>query len=218
MTYEIDPADPDREALEAAAEELGAGGLAVLPTETVYGIAARPDLPAATERLFDAKRRPPSLNLPVLAASESEAWDVAEPTPGARALAAAFWPGPLTLVLRRTARSKGWMLGERPHTIAVRVPDHRIPLALLGITGPLATTSANISGQAPASTRDELLAAFADRAGVILVLAPGIPAPAGAASTVVDCTGHGARILRAGPITEDSARSVLREGGPPQDQ
>ena len=80
VTYEVDPADPDPVALDAARQVLAAGGLVVLPTDTVYGIAARPDLPGATERLFEAKRRPPALNLPILASSEPQAWEVAEPT------------------------------------------------------------------------------------------------------------------------------------------
>jgi tRNA threonylcarbamoyl adenosine modification protein (Sua5/YciO/YrdC/YwlC family) len=209
VTYEVDPANPDPAALRAAATALASAQLVVLPTETVYGIAARPDLPTATDQLFEAKRRPPSLNLPVLVSSAPQAWDVAEPTPGARALAAAFWPGPLTLVLPRTAHSNPWMLGERRDTIAVRVPDHRIPLAVVGMAGPLATTSANISGQAPASTRDELEAAFADRAEVILVLREGAPAPGGVASTLVDCSTDEVRILRRGGITETEIHREL---------
>jgi L-threonylcarbamoyladenylate synthase len=214
VTYEIDPANPDRVALQEAAGVLAVGGLVVLPTETVYGIAARPDVPGATDRLFEAKQRPSSLNLPILAAAASQAWTVAEPTTGAGALAAAFWPGPLTLVLRRTRVSAGWALGDRADTVGIRVPDHHLAHELLEATGPLAATSANISGQSPASTRDELVATFLDKADVILVLAEGAPPPGGTASTVVDATGDRVHILRAGAIDERAILTALAEGGP----
>lgn len=212
MSYEVDAANPDRAALDAAADALAGGGLVIFPTETVYGIAARPDVPAATDRLFDAKQRPSSLNVPVLTSSATEAWHVAEPTTGARALAAAFWPGPLTLVLRRTDRSRTWMLGDSPDTVAVRVPDHPVPLALLELTGPLAVTSANISGQPPAMDRDALRATVGDRAEVILVLPPDAPPPGGVASTVVDLTGGDIGILRRGAIPEAEIRRVVAGG------
>jgi L-threonylcarbamoyladenylate synthase len=216
--FEVDPARPDEHALAAAAEALGAGQVVVFPTETVYGIACRPDLHHATEQLFMAKARPPWLNLPVLAATKAEAWTVAEPTSGASALAAAFWPGGLTMVLSRTGTSKDWRLGEQPDTIAVRVPNHAIALGVLRIAGPLAVTSANISGQPPASTRDGLLAAFSDTAHVILVLAGGAPLPGGIASTVVDATGDEVRVLRAGAVGEAAIRAALGEEGTRQGQ
>jgi L-threonylcarbamoyladenylate synthase len=211
--FEVEPSSPDRQALTAAAEALNAGGLVVFPTETVYGIAARPDITSATMRLFEAKHRPPSLNLPVLAATESQAWDVAERSTAAGRLATAFWPGGITLVLKRTARSREWWLGDRQDTVAVRVPDHPVALRLLRSTGVLAVTSANVSGQAPASDREGLLAAFSDRAEVILVPSADAPHPGGVASTVIDCTGEGISILRAGAISEEEIRRVA-EGGP----
>src|SRR5206468_4051928 len=91
----------DSEALDAATVAIRRGDLVVLPTETVYGIAARPDLESATSRLLEAKRRPQGLTLPVLTPATEDAWLVGRPTLAAKALAEAFWPGPLTMVLER---------------------------------------------------------------------------------------------------------------------
>lgn len=206
--YEIDPDRPDEGALRAAALAVEAGGLVILPTETVYGLAARPDLPRATARLFEAKGRPGSLNLPVLAPSASAAWDLAVPIAPARRLASAFWPGPLTLVLPRTDRSRPWALGERA-SIAVRVPDHRLTEALLRRTGPLAATSANRSGRPPLERPDDLVRTFADRVAVFLVLAPGSTPPTGVPSTVVDCTDPRIRVARRGALDEEAIRRAL---------
>ena len=123
-TFLVDPAAPDATAVHAAVTALRAGDLVVFPTETVYGLAARPDDPSATARIFEAKSRPRHLALPVLAASREEAWTLAATSEAAEALARRFWPGALTIVLPRTDRSRTWGLGERRGSIAVRVPDH----------------------------------------------------------------------------------------------
>ena len=123
--HEIDPCCPDvaGRAIRAAVAALVEGALVVLPTETVYGIACRPDDASATARLFAAKRRPRGLSLPVLAATADAAWELGVPDDRGRRLAAALWPGPLTMVVPRSDRSKGWALGERGESIALRVPD-----------------------------------------------------------------------------------------------
>ena len=123
-----------------------AGRLVVFPTETVYGIAARPDDPVRPA-LFAAKGRPADLNLPVLVA-DTAGLGRGRSTPW-RALASAFWPGGFTFVLERTQRSRDWSLGDRPDTVAVRVPDHPLSPELLRLSGALATTSANPSGRPP---------------------------------------------------------------------
>ena len=217
-TIALDPARPDgwSRALYEAASALDAGGLVVLPTETVYGIACRPDLPEATDRLFAAKQRPGTLNLPILAASAAEAWLVGVRSDQAERLADRFWPGPLTLVLKRTDRSRAWRLGERQQSVGVRVPDHPIAMALLRRTGSLAVTSANLSGQPPLADRASIEATFAAAASVVLVLPPdGTPAE-GASSTVVDLTqalGMGGLaqplVLREGPIDLNELAGVL---------
>ena len=137
------------------------GELVVFPTDTVYGIAARPDDPAATARVFEAKQRPSDLTLPVLVASIEDARAVAQLDDRAERLAAALWPGALTIVVPRAPRSRDWDLGGDPASIGVRIPDHRLARAVLD-GGPLATTSANRSGEGPATTCEELHEVFGD--------------------------------------------------------
>jgi L-threonylcarbamoyladenylate synthase len=217
-TFELDPARPDEwsDGITAAAAALDAGGLVVLPTETVYGIASRPDLAEATDRLFAAKERPGTLNLPILAASPEEAWSIGVRSEQAGRLADRFWPGPLTLVLNRTDHSLPWGLGERERSVGVRVPRHAIATALLELTGSLAVTSANVSGEPPLADRNSLQATFGETASVILVLPPDAPPPGGASSTVVDLTQTLAMsvvgkavILREGPISRNELKEVV---------
>ena len=209
QVFEVDPADPSgaTEALDAAAEAIDAGLLVVIPTETVYGIACRPDEPRATRRVFEAKRRPTDLNLPILAPTTEVAWGIGEATDAARRLAEAFWPGPLTIVLGRTERSRPWWLGERFDSIGIRVPDQSLSLDLLARSGPLAGTSANLSGTPPSDDADELILSFTDAVAVFVVLAPSVTPGSGSASTVVDLTGESMRLLREGAI---GASQVLR--------
>jgi L-threonylcarbamoyladenylate synthase len=184
--------DPVAQAIDAARR----GELIVFPTDTVYGIGTRPDDPTATARLFDAKRRPHDLTLPVLVGSVGDARDVGVLDDRAERLATALWPGPLTLVVRRTARSRPWDLGGDHDSVGVRVPDHRLARAVLA-GGPLATTSANRSGESPATTCEELQAAFGD--DVALYLCDDAPL-VGRASTVVSLLGPEPQILRAGDV------------------
>jgi L-threonylcarbamoyladenylate synthase len=211
----IDVAEPSgwTPALMAAVEALRAGCLVILPTETVYGLACRPDLPAATEGVFLAKRRSRDLNLPVLAPSADATWEMGERSPVAEALAARFWPGPLTLVLPRTGRSAAWALGDREDSIGVRVPDHAFTQALLQLAGPLAATSANVSGREPLRTPTELTGAFGRRVAVYVVArsADGSDAvaAAGVPSTVVDVTGGRIELLREGSIDRGRILAAL---------
>jgi tRNA threonylcarbamoyl adenosine modification protein (Sua5/YciO/YrdC/YwlC family) len=211
--FEVDPNDPIsyRKGTEAAAAAAERGLLVIVPTETVYGIAGRPDRPEATERLFRAKRRPRSLSLPVLAASADQAWLVSAAGEPAKRLAEAFWPGPLTMVLPRTAWSLDWSLGEAAGTVAVRVPDHPVCLALLARTGPLAVTSANLSGEPPLLDRHGLAASFEDAVEVCLLLAAGAPPPPGQPSTVIDLTGDAPSVIRAGPIGLEAVERALQD-------
>ena len=206
--FEVDPAEPDLAAdtLGAAARALMEGLLVVLPTETVYGLAARPDDPEATRRLFDAKRRPVGLNLPVLAAGAESAWELGVPNEAARRLAAAFWPGPLTLVLQRTERTRSYWLGERVESVGVRVPDHALSLALLRRSGPLAATSANLSGLPAIGDPAEIVRTFGEAVAVYLLAPAGARHPAGEPSSVVDLTSKPMRLLREGAI---EARRLL---------
>lgn len=137
--------DPVTEAGEAAL----AGHLVVFPTDTVYGLATRPDDPDATSLLFDAKGRASDLALPVLVSSTDLVRVVAELDERAERLAHAFWPGALTLVLPRSRRSGAWKLGGDGESIGVRVPAHPLARAVLTAAGPLAVSSANRSGNPP---------------------------------------------------------------------
>jgi L-threonylcarbamoyladenylate synthase len=183
--------------VEAAAAAARRGALVVFPTDTVYGIGTRPDDPAATARLFAAKRRTRELTFPVLVATADDARRVAVFDERASRVAAACWPGALTIVLARTAASRGWELGGDGGTIGVRVPDHAVARSLLERTGPLAATSANRSGQPPGRDHDELVAMFG--AAVAVYLSTDRPL-AGAASTVIELTGPEPKILRRGDV------------------
>jgi L-threonylcarbamoyladenylate synthase len=182
------------------------GELIVFPTDTVYGIGTRPDDPAATARLFEAKGRPRDLELPVLVATVETAHAVAAFDERAERLAAAIWPGPLTLVLPRGADASGWDLGGDPATVGVRAPHHPLALALLADTGPLAVTSANLSGRPPAETCDELQGSFRDKVAVYLCQEDRLP---GVASTVLDLAHGPATIIREGSLSREAVIELL---------
>lgn len=184
--------DPIEEAVAAARR----GELIVFPTDTVYGIATRPDEPGATRRIFDAKHRPADLTLPVLVANTTHAREIARFDDRADRLAQALWPGGLTLVLPRTASSEGWDLGGDPDSIGVRVPNHPLASAVLA-AGALATSSANRSGEPPATTCEELVAAFGGDVEVYLCQDDPL---VGAPSAVVSLLGERSEILRAGDL------------------
>ncbi len=187
----------DPRALHAAAEALHRGGLVVLPTDTVYGLAAWPWDAAAVARIYAAKGRPERKAIPVLVGEKAHLVRVtAALPPCADRLAACFWPGALTIVVPKHPDLPA-ALSPYP-TVGVRMPDHPAALALLRLTGPLAVTSANRSGQPPARTAAEAAAQLGDAVAVILDAGP---APGGQPSTVVDCTAAPPRILRAGPVS-----------------
>jgi tRNA threonylcarbamoyl adenosine modification protein (Sua5/YciO/YrdC/YwlC family) len=186
-------AHPIAEAAAAARR----GALIVIPTDTVYGIATRPDDPRATSRLFEAKGRPADLALPVLAASVDVARELASFDERAERVATALWPGALTLVLPRAAASRAWELGGGGATIAVRVPRHPLAIAVLERAGALAATSANRSGEPPARTCEELELTFGDMVDVYICEEREL---AGEASAVVDLSGSQPRVLRAGGL------------------
>jgi tRNA threonylcarbamoyl adenosine modification protein (Sua5/YciO/YrdC/YwlC family) len=184
------------------------GELVVLPTDTVYGIGTRPDEPAATAALFEAKGRPRDLELPILVASSSQARSVGVFDERAERLAVGVWPGALTIVLRRTSDAEAWDLGGDPGTVGLRVPRHPLASALLSETGPLAVTSANRSGEPPATSCDELHAVFGERVAVYLCEEGPIE---GSASTVVDLASGRARILRRGAVSAAAITEFLGE-------
>lgn len=179
------------------------GELIVLPTDTVYGIGTRPDIPEATAALFAAKGRPSRLELPVLVPSVAAAADIGRLDARAELLAAELWPGALTLVLERTRESRPWELGGDPDTIGVRVPHHPLAGEVLRGTGPLAVTSANRSGAQTPAGCDELEAVFGETVSVYLCEQTPRTGPV---STVLDLAHGDPVILRAGAVDGALAR------------
>lgn len=184
-------------AIEAATVAVTRGDLVVIPTDTVYGVGCDAFDPEAVSDLLLAKGRGREMPPPVLIGSATTFDALASEVPDyARALAEAFWPGPLTLVARQQA-SLRWDLGQTRGTVAVRVPDHEITRGVLERTGPLAVSSANVTGAAPATSADEAEAMLGDKVAVIVDAGP---SPGGVASTIVDVTGPAPRLLREGAI------------------
>jgi L-threonylcarbamoyladenylate synthase len=183
-------------AVLAAVRALGQAQAVAIPTDTVYGLAVDPFRPGATDRIFEAKRRPRDVSLPLLVSGVEQALAVSTAVPDrARALMARYWPGALTIVLPARA-GLGADLGDDEATVGVRSPAHPVPLALCAAVGPLATTSANRHGEAPLTTAQAVADAFGD--AVPVVLDGGLCE--GSASTVVDCTGQELKLLREGRI------------------
>ena len=199
------PATPD--GLAAAAALLDGGGLAAFPTDTVYGIGCRADDAEAIGRLFAAKRRPVNKQVPILVASVEQAAALGyEVDDRVRAVASRWWPGPLTIVLR--ARPNAGAEHEQLPSQAFRVPDHPVALALIERSGPLATSSANRSGEPETYDAEDVLVAFADDDLLDAVIDAG-RVPGGVASTVIDLTGAAARLVREGPITREELAEVI---------
>lgn len=206
MSTQLAVGDPG--ALGAAAGALAAGRLVVIPTDTVYGLAARCDRPRALAALFAAKQRPRSLTLPVLVADTDQAATIGELSGEVRRLTATFWPGPLTVVVPRRA---GFVadLGENRATVGLRMPDDPHILALLAVSGPLATTSANRSGEATPDTVSGVRLVFGDAVEVYL---DGGPAASTGGSTVVALAGSRVQVLRPGPIPGEQLLAALAAG------
>jgi len=188
-----------------ALEILKRGGLVAFPTDTVYGVGALAFDGTAVERIYAAKDRPIEKAIPILI-GEPEDLDkvIADVPPIAAKLATRFWPGPLTLVVPKHPNLPD-VVSAGP-TVGVRVPDHPVAQALLTAAGPMAVTSANISGQASPKTAEEVNRQLIGRIPLIL---DGGETPGGVPSTVVNCLGTEPVILREGPITLKDIQFVL---------
>lgn len=192
--------------LQRALDILDKGGCVGLPTDTVYGLGVLPHLEESIARLYEIKKRAPSKAIAILVARPQAADEIAgKVSEYARKWMDAFWPGALTLVFPLKAGLPDVLSGNR--TIGVRMPDHTGALQLLQRSGPLAVTSANLSGAASAISAAEVLAQLDGQFD--LLLDAGVT-PGGHSSTVVDCTGSNYRILREGPISEAQLLRVLR--------
>ena len=200
MRYDCADEEMRRTGVDAAQAALEAGELAVLPTDTVYGLAADAFSPEAVQRLLDAKGRTRQKPPPVLVGAPTTLEALVTEVPGwLRSMTAELWPGPLTVVCRQQP-SLTWDLGETHHTVAVRMPDHPVALGLLKQTGPLAVSSANLTGEPAATTIEDAERMLGTSVSVYLDAGQ---SPGGTASTILDVTGATPRILREGPIGLD---------------
>jgi len=202
-----DCADPESraEGLKAAALALRTGELVVLPTDTIYGIGADAFYPSAVMALLAAKGRARDMPPPVLVGTVRAATALIEDLgPYGQDLIDEFWPGGLTIVCRAN-RSLNWDLGDTRGTVAIRMPQHPVAIELLQETGPLAVSSANRTGEPPATTAAGAQEQLGEDVSVYL---DGGPCDADVPSTIVDLTGGVPRLLRAGAVSVGRLREV----------
>jgi len=194
--------------IERAISTLRQGGIVAFPTDTVYGLGACADIGQAVERIYQVKERPRNMALPLLLADISQISEVAHPVPQiAWVLARSFLPGALTLVLHKSS-SVPDIIAAGGETVAVRVPNHPVPVTLVeGVGAPIVGTSANLSGKPSALTADEVYSQFGDRIDLII---DGGRCPGGKESTIVDLTGETPVVLREGAISREKLRQVCR--------
>ena len=210
MTAERYPTDTPEQraaAVEAASLAVQRGELVVLPTDTVYGVAADAFDPAAVKALLQAKGRGREMPPPVLVSTATTIDALAVNVPGwARTLVERFWPGPLTLVCHQQS-SLQWDLGDTRGTVAIRMPDHDLAREILERTGPLAVSSANTTGSPAATDADAAQRMLGEEVAVIVDAGT---SPGGEASTIVDVTGSGrGRVLRRGALALEDLTAAL---------
>ncbi|OBG55021.1 MULTISPECIES: L-threonylcarbamoyladenylate synthase [unclassified Mycobacterium] len=208
MSEVFDCADPDRRArgIASAAGAIKGGRLVVMPTDTVYGVGADAFNSAAVTALLSAKGRGRDMPVGVLVGSWHTIEGLVYTMPGgARELIRAFWPGALSLVVTQ-APSLQWDLGDARGTVMLRMPLHPVAIELLREVGPMAVSSANVSGRPPAVDAGEAREQLGDLVDVYLDAGP---AEQQAASTIVDLTGAAPRILRPGPVSAARIAEVL---------
>ncbi|MBK9008794.1 MAG: threonylcarbamoyl-AMP synthase [Anaerolineae bacterium] len=193
------------DAINLALDILKDGGLVAFPTDTVYGVGALVFDGKAIESIYTAKNRPIEKAIPVLIADADDMDKVGMDIPDiARRIAARFFPGPLTCIIPKQPTLPSAVSATA--TVGVRAPDHEVARSLLRAAGPMAVTSANISGQPSPSTAEEV---FAQLNGRIPLIIDGGKTPGGVPSTVVDCASDEIKILREGPISLEEIKSKL---------
>ncbi len=195
------------ESIQQALEVLQGGGLVAFPTDTVYGVGALAFDGKAVESIYTAKDRPVEKAIPILLGDVEDINKVTSEVPLiAKKLAERFWPGPLTIVMPKHLGLPDSV--SATNTVGVRVPDHIVARSVLRAAGPMAVTSANLSGQPSPSTAQEV---FAQLNGRIALILDGGKTPGGVPSTVVDCIGAKPVISRKGPITFDEIVAITRQ-------
>ncbi len=195
------------EVFDRAISILNSGGLIALPTDTVYGLAVDPWNGEALSKLFKVKSRSELKSIPVLLRGEAAINEVSADVPvRVRAIAEKFWPGPLTIVVRRKSELPSEI--SATYTIGVRAPDHEFALELLKMHGPIAATSANLSGQPAATTAEQVVSSLS---GMIDLIVDGGESAGGVSSTVVDFTANTPELLREGPISLESVLKVWED-------
>lgn len=197
-------------AVDAAALAIRRGELIVIPTDTVYGVAADAFDPAAVRALLRAKGRGREMPPPVLVSASATIDALAVGLPNyARTLVENFWPGPLTLVCKQQS-SLQWDLGDTRGTVAVRMPDHPVAIAILERTGPLAVSSANLTGEPAATSADAADEMLGELVSAVVDAGPSLRKEA---STIVDVTGARGRVLRLGALSVDELNAALEPLG-----
>ncbi|MGH3518073.1 MAG: L-threonylcarbamoyladenylate synthase [Haloechinothrix sp.] len=206
QVYDCGRSEQRADGIAAAAGAVRSGRLVVLPTDTVYGVGCDAFDSGAVRVLLSAKRRGPDMPVGVLVGSWSTVDGLVLGVPrAARTLIEAFWPGDLSIVLPH-APSLAWDLGRTRGTVMIRMPLHPVALELLREVGPMAVSSANVSGQPPATNAAEAKEQFGELVSVYLEGGPsGDPVP----STIVDLTGSEPLVLREGAVSVEAVSAVL---------
>jgi L-threonylcarbamoyladenylate synthase len=208
--YPTTSGDEVESAITAAALAIQRGGLVVLPTDTVYGVGADAFDHDAVKALLEAKGRGRDMPPPVLISSATTLSALTTGVPEyVELLTDAFWPGPLTLVCTQQV-SLTWDLGETRGTVAIRMPDHEIALALLERTGPMAVSSANLTGRAAATDADEAEEMLGEAVDVLIDAGPSAD---GEASTILDVRGPRPKVLRLGALSVEAIDEALESSG-----
>ena len=206
QVYDCTTPEGRAEGVAAAVTAVQSGGVVVLPTDTVYGIGCDAFCAEAVAAVLAAKGRGREMPPPVLVPNPGTVDGLAREIPDyARELVGDHWPGPLTLVLKAQS-SLQWDLGDTFGTVAVRMPDDEVALAVLAAVGPMAVTSANTTGMPPATTVAQAREQLGDAVAVYLDAGP---SRVGAASTILDCTGSTPFTLRAGALDQDAIDAVI---------
>ena len=194
-------------AIPKALEVLQAGGLVAFPTDTVYGVGALAFDGKAVESIYKAKDRPIEKAIPILIGDTEDITKISsEVPPMAKKLAERFWPGPLTIVVPKHLSLPDSVSAK--NTVGVRVPDHLVARSVLRAAGPMAVTSANLSGQPSPSTAQEV---FTQLNGRIALILDGGKTPGGVPSTLVDCTGSQPIVVRQGPISLNQILFIMKQ-------